>query len=169
MMNPSDVGAGDSTQIDKTKLIVNYIPQFATEDDLATIFNQIGELESIRIMRDYKTGYSFGFGFVKYVKEEDAAKAIELLNGYNFRCVLIVCLCKQTKLINNCRNKRLKVSYSRPPGQDMKDSNLYITNLPKDVTEEDIDRIFGQYGEIVQRTVLKDKITGMPRGVAFVR
>lgn len=51
----------------------------------------------------------------------------------------------------------------------MKDSNLYITNLPKDVTEEDIDRIFGQYGEIVQRTVLKDKITGMPRGVAFVR
>lgn len=67
------------------------------------------------------------------------------------------------------RNKRLKVSYSRPPGQDMKDSNLYITNLPKDVTEEDIDKMFGEYGEIVQRTVLKDKITGMPRGVAFVR
>lgn len=87
-------GAGDSAttatadmQLDKTKLIVNYIPQFATEDDLATIFNQIGELESIRIMRDYKTGYSFGFGFVKYVKEEDAAKAIELLNGYNFRLI----------------------------------------------------------------------------------
>lgn len=83
-------GAGDSAtemQLDKTKLIVNYVPQFATEDDLATIFNQIGELESIRIMRDYKTGYSFGFGFVKYVKEDDAAKAIEMLNGYNFRFV----------------------------------------------------------------------------------
>lgn len=74
---------------------------------------------------------------------------------------------KQTRFV--CRNKRLKVSYSRPPGQDMKDSNLYITNLPKDVSEEDIDRMFGQFGEIVQRTVLKDKITGMPRGVAFVR
>lgn len=67
------------------------------------------------------------------------------------------------------RNKRLKVSYSRPPGQDMKDSNLYITNLPKNVTEEDIDKMFSEYGEIVQRTVLKDKLTGMPRGVAFVR
>lgn len=78
-------GAGDSATVDKTKLIVNYIPQFATEDDLAVIFNQVGELESIRIMRDYKTGYSFGFGFVKYLREEDAAKAIELLNGYNFR------------------------------------------------------------------------------------
>ncbi|CAH1103963.1 unnamed protein product [Psylliodes chrysocephalus] len=146
-------GAGDSNQslIDKTKLIVNYIPQFATEDDLATIFAPIGRVESIKIMRDYKTGYSFGFGFVKYALPEDATKAIEVLNGYNFR------------------NKRLKVSYSRPPGTDMKDSNLYITNLPKDITEQGVDNLFRDYGEIVQRTVLKDKVTGMPRGVAFVR
>lgn len=67
------------------------------------------------------------------------------------------------------RNKRLKVSYSRPPGTDMKDSNLYITNLPKDVTEQDVENLFKDYGEIVQRTVLKDKHTGLPRGVAFVR
>lgn len=51
----------------------------------------------------------------------------------------------------------------------MKDSNLYITNLPKTVNEQDIDQIFGDYGEIIQRTILKDKITGLPRGVAFVR
>ncbi|CAH1117620.1 unnamed protein product [Phaedon cochleariae] len=144
-------GAGDSNQIDKTKLIVNYIPQFATENDLAQLFAPMGQVESIKIMRDFKTGYSFGFGFVKYTTSEDAAKAIEVLNGFNFR------------------NKRLKVSYSRPPGSDMKDSNLYITNLPKDVTEKDVDNLFNKYGEIVQRTVLKDKITGMPRGVAFVR
>ncbi|KAJ8974945.1 hypothetical protein NQ317_011507 [Molorchus minor] len=107
-------------------------------------------VESIKIMRDYKTGYSFGFGFVKYATPEDALKAIEVLNGFNFR------------------NKRLKVSYSRPPGTDMKDSNLYITNLPKDVTEQEVDNLFKDYGEIVQRTVLKDKITGLPRGVAFI-
>ncbi|KAJ8921274.1 hypothetical protein NQ315_013746 [Exocentrus adspersus] len=146
-------GAGDSNHLhfDKTKLIVNYIPQFATEDDLAQIFTPVGRVESIKIMRDFKTGYSFGFGFVKYSVPEDAAKAIEVLNGFNFR------------------NKRLKVSYSRPPGTDMKDSNLYITNLPKDVTEDDVDNLFKDFGEIVQRTVLKDKITGLPRGVAFVR
>ncbi|XP_018577087.1 sex-lethal homolog isoform X2 [Anoplophora glabripennis] len=146
-------GAGDSNHFhcDKTKLIVNYIPQFATEDDLAQIFTPIGRVESIKIMRDFKTGYSFGFGFVKYSTVEEAAKAIEVLNGFNFR------------------NKRLKVSYSRPPGTDMKDSNLYITNLPKDVTEQDVDNLFKDFGEIVQRTVLKDKITGLPRGVAFVR
>ncbi|XP_076254436.1 sex-lethal homolog isoform X2 [Rhynchophorus ferrugineus] len=146
-------GAGDSCSggLDKTKLIVNYIPQFATEGELLQIFAPIGTIESLKIMKDYKTGYSFGFGFVKYFKEEDAAKAIEALNGFNFR------------------NKRLKVSYSRPPGTDMKDSNLYITNLPKDVTEQDVENLFKEYGEIIQRTVLKDKHTGLPRGVAFVR
>lgn len=146
-------GAGDNNQssFDKTKLIVNYIPQYTTEEELAQMFGPIGKLESVKIMRDFKTGYSFGFGFVKYTKAEDAARAIDALNGASFK------------------NKRLKVSYSRPPGADMKDSNLYITNLPKNVSEQDVDNLFKHYGEIVQRTVLKDKITGLPRGVAFVR
>ncbi|XP_028146092.1 sex-lethal homolog isoform X2 [Diabrotica virgifera virgifera] len=146
-------GAGDSNDgsIDKTKLIINYIPQYATEGELTQIFSTVGKLEDVKIMRDFKTGYSFGFGFVKYSTEEEAAKAIAVLNGYNLM------------------NKRLKVSYSRPPGTGMKDSNLYITNLPKNITEQEIDNIFRKFGEIVQRTLLKDKITGMPRGVAFVR
>ncbi|KAB0791169.1 hypothetical protein PPYR_02969 [Photinus pyralis] len=147
------VGGGDSVEagVDKTKLIVNYIPQYTAEGELTSIFGNVGPLENVRIMRDHRTGYSYGFGFVKYMNAEDAARAIEILNGFKLR------------------NKRLKVSYSRPPGQDMKYSNLYITNLPKNVTEEDMDNLFGEFGEIIQRTVLKDKITGMPRGVGFVR
>lgn len=80
-------GAGDCSenQLDKTKLIINYIPQFATEEDLAHIFGEAGQIENIRIMRDFRTGYSYGFGFVKYTKPEFAAKAIETLNGLNFR------------------------------------------------------------------------------------
>lgn len=85
--NQSDlnVGAGDQVEYDKTKLIVNYIPQFATEEDLALIFTPIGRVESIKIMRDYNTGYSFGFGFVKYFTPEDAAKAIQQINGMNYK------------------------------------------------------------------------------------
>lgn len=90
MENNYNIGAGDSNQnrlIDKTNLIVNYIPQFATESDLAVLFAPIGRLESIRVMRDFKTGYSYGFGFVKYFNEEDATKAIEVLNGITYRFV----------------------------------------------------------------------------------
>lgn len=37
------------------------------------------------------------------------------------------------------------------------------------MTEEEIHNIFSAHGNIVQMNLLKDKITGMPRGVAFVR
>lgn len=88
---------------------------------------------------------------MKFVNPNDAARAINALNGVEYY------------------NKRLKVSYARPPGQDLKDSNLYVTNLPKSITEDEVEKMFSEYGVIVQKNLLKDKITGMPRGVAFVR
>ena len=39
----------------------------------------------------------------------------------------------------------------------------------RDVNEDELTQLFSAYGNIVQMNLLKDKITGMPRGVAFVR
>ncbi|XP_046964126.1 sex-lethal homolog isoform X5 [Vanessa cardui] len=135
----------------KTNLIVNYLPQTMTEKDLYAMFMTIGPIESCRVMKDFKTGYSYGFGFVNFTREEDAARAIDTFNGYQLR------------------NKRLKVSYARPSGEDIKDTNLYVTNLPRAITEEQLETIFGKYGRIVQKHILRDKSNGTPRGVAFVR
>ncbi|XP_041971780.1 sex-lethal homolog isoform X2 [Aricia agestis] len=140
--------AGDGA---RTNLIVNYLPQTMTEKDLYAMFMSIGPIESCRVMKDFKTGYSYGFGFVNFTREEDAARAIETFNGYQLR------------------NKRLKVSYARPSGDDIKETNLYVTNLPRAITEEQLETIFGKYGRIVQKHILRDKSNGTPRGVAFVR
>lgn len=115
------------------------------------MFVTIGTVTNCKIMRDFRTGYSYGFGFVNYQKQDDAIRAIQTLNGLQIQ------------------NKRIKVSYARPPGEDRKETNLYVTNLPRDVTEEELSIIFSAHGNIVQMNLLKDKITGMPRGVAFVR
>ncbi|XP_076652322.1 protein sex-lethal isoform X5 [Halictus rubicundus] len=135
----------------RTNLIINYLPQSMTEKDLYSLFVTIGPVESCRVMRDYKSGYSYGFGFVNYAKAEDAATAINTLNGLQVQ------------------NKRLKVSFARPSGEEIKETNLYVTNLPRNITESQIDDIFSKYGNIVQKNILKDKLTGLPRGVAFVR
>ncbi|XP_055695265.1 sex-lethal homolog isoform X2 [Lutzomyia longipalpis] len=134
-----------------TNLIINYLPQDMSERELYSLFSTMGPIESCKIMRDMKTGYSYGFGFINYNSEEAATRAIKCLNGLNVR------------------NKRLKVSYARPSGDDIKETNLYVTNLPRTITEEMLDVIFGKYGTIVQKNILRDKITGQPRGVAFVR
>ncbi|KAI4504516.1 hypothetical protein M0802_000066 [Mischocyttarus mexicanus] len=135
----------------RTNLIINYLPQSMTEKDLYSLFVTIGPVESCRVMKDYKTGYSYGFGFVNYTKADDALTAINTLNGLQVQ------------------NKRLKVSFARPSGEEIKETNLYVTNLPRNITESQIDDIFSKFGNIVQKNILKDKLTGLPRGVAFVR
>lgn len=46
---------------------------------------------------------------------------------------------------------------------------LLISFFFRNITESQIDDIFSKYGNIVQKNILKDKLTGLPRGVAFVR
>ncbi|TGZ37556.1 Sex-lethal-like protein [Temnothorax longispinosus] len=135
----------------RTNLIINYLPQNMNEKELYSLFVTIGPVESCRVMKDYKTGYSYGFGFVNYAKAEDAATAISTLNGLQVQ------------------NKRLKVSFARPSGEEIKETNLYVTNLPRNITESQIDELFSKFGNIVQKNILRDKLTGLPRGVAFVR
>ncbi|MGE4587649.1 MAG: RNA recognition motif domain-containing protein [Mangrovibacterium sp.] len=52
-----------------------------TEDDLKEIFEEYGELTSVKLITDRFTGKSKGFGFVEMADAEEAKKAIEELNG----------------------------------------------------------------------------------------
>jgi cold-inducible RNA-binding protein len=44
------------------------------------LFTPYGEIEEVKLIIDRMTGRSKGFGFVKFVNEEDAARAMEELN-----------------------------------------------------------------------------------------
>ena len=52
-----------------------------TEDDMREIFEEYGELTSVKLITDKFTGRSKGFGFVEMADAEEAKKAIEELNG----------------------------------------------------------------------------------------
>jgi RNA recognition motif-containing protein len=51
------------------------------ELDLKEIFEEYGEVTSVRIVIDKFTGKSKGFGFVEMTNENEAKNAIEELNG----------------------------------------------------------------------------------------
>lgn len=46
--------------------------------------------------------------------------------------------------------------------------NIFVGNLSRDVTEDDLQTAFGAYGRVSRVTVLKDKFSGEPRGFGFV-
>ena len=46
--------------------------------------------------------------------------------------------------------------------------NLYVGNLSFDVSESDLENVFGEYGDVNSAKVIKDRETGRSRGFAFV-
>ena len=80
---------------------LNYF-QSMTIDNLRDLFRSIGEIENCKLCRNKETKLSLGYGFVNYSNPEDAAKAVQQLNG---RAI---------------QNKNIKVSYARPSSQHIK-------------------------------------------------
>ena len=62
------------------KIYVGNLSFNTTESDLSTLFAQVGEVESARIITDRDTGRSRGFGFVE-MSDADAATAISKFSG----------------------------------------------------------------------------------------
>ncbi len=46
--------------------------------------------------------------------------------------------------------------------------NIYVGNLPYNVTDDELREAFGSYGEVVSINVIKDKFSGESRGFGFV-
>ena len=65
-----------------SKLYVGNIAFEVTEQDLQTLFNGIGGVQSVKLITDTYTGRSRGFGFVEFDTADNAAKAIGQFNGY---------------------------------------------------------------------------------------
>lgn len=66
----------------KRKLFVGNLSWEVDDQQLGEFFSQIGAVEEAVVIRDrFKGNRSKGFGFVTFQDADDAAKAIEELNG----------------------------------------------------------------------------------------
>lgn len=90
------------------------------------IFNDSGPLDSIKVIRERNSKKCLGYGFVKFVNEADAIRAIAEKNGLQVG------------------RKIIKVSAARPPSDDIKNCKLYVTNLPRHFGELEVIALFSQ-------------------------
>ncbi len=66
------------------KLYVGNLSYDTTEGALEKLFSEAGEVSSVNIIMDRNSGRSKGFGFVEMSSEEEAKKAVEMLNQKEF-------------------------------------------------------------------------------------
>ncbi|CAF1007013.1 unnamed protein product [Rotaria sordida] len=136
----------------RTNLIINYLPQTMTQDEIKDLFGSIGAIESCKLVRDKTTGQSLGYGFVNFIRIEDAEKAVKTMNGLRLQ------------------NKTIKVSFARPSSESIKFSNLYISNLPRSMTQSELESAsksvgFIRFDQRTEAEVAISKLNGtIPKG-----
>jgi len=65
-----------------TNVYIKPLSPDMNEGDLESLFGPFGRIETLKVMRDNRTGESFGIGFVKYETQESATAAVETMNGF---------------------------------------------------------------------------------------
>lgn len=65
----------------KQNLFIGSLAYATNDDTLKAFFEQIGEVDSARVITDRDTNRSKGFGFVEFVDEANNQKAVDELNG----------------------------------------------------------------------------------------
>jgi ELAV/HuD family splicing factor len=126
----------------RTNLIINYLPQTMTQDEIKDLFGSIGTIESCKLVRYKTTGQSLVYGFVNFIRTEDAEKAVKTMNGLRLQ------------------NKTIKVSFARPSSESIKFSNLYISNLPRSMTQQELESLFADFGSIISSKILSNPKAG---------
>ncbi|KAI6376756.1 hypothetical protein MCOR25_002719 [Pyricularia grisea] len=123
-----------------------------TDDDLLLRYaSRFGEVEQSKAIIDTSTGACKGFGFAKF---KDIADSQKCIRGF-YRLGYEVGFARESF------NARLKAE-----GDD-NSTNLYISNLPKDITEPLLIHIFDPH-PIASSKILRDS-NGNSRGVGFAR
>jgi len=68
----------------KVPCLKSIIPYRANEASVRELFSSVGQVHSVRLMKDKHTGKRRGFGFVE-MAASDSDKAVEALNDTEFQ------------------------------------------------------------------------------------
>jgi RNA recognition motif-containing protein len=98
------------------KIFVGNIPEECVEDDILALFSPFGEVDSVKIIRDFKDLSPRGFAFVGMRVEVEFHNAIRGLNGRELMGRVLVArpARTQTERRREERRKRSSSDYNGP-------------------------------------------------------
>ncbi|KAG9458764.1 hypothetical protein H6P81_003272 [Aristolochia fimbriata] len=150
-----------------TNVYVKNLSETTTDEDLKKSFGNYGPITSAVVMRD-ANGNSRGFGFVNFQNPEDAASAVENLNGKTSNDDKVWYVGRAQRKAE--REAELKAKYEQERNgrlEKLQGANLYLKNLDESVDDEKLKELFAEFGTITSCKVMLDP-QGQSRGSGFV-
>ncbi|KAL5559067.1 hypothetical protein UlMin_035278 [Ulmus minor] len=145
---------------------VKNLSESTTDEDLTKTFGEYGTITSAVVMRD-GDGKSKCFGFVNFENSDDAAKAVEALNGKKFDDKEWYVGKAQKKSERELELKGRFEQTIKETNDKYQGANLYIKNLDDSISDEKLKELFAEYGTITSCKVMRDP-NGISRGSGFV-
>eukprot|EP00249_Psilotum_nudum_P023758 c28976_g1_i2 orf=470-2386(+) len=145
---------------------VKNLGESTTDEELREVFGQFGPITSAVVMRDAE-GKSKCFGFVNYENADDAAKAVDDLNGKRVNEKEWYVGRAQKKSEREAELRAKFELFRKERLEKLQGVNLYLKNLDDDVDDEKIKDLFSGFGTITSCKVMRDP-SGQSRGSGFV-
>jgi polyadenylate-binding protein len=120
-------------------------------------FAAFGNILSCKVAQD-ETGASKGYGFVHYETDEAANQAIKHVNGMLLNEKKVFVGHHIPKKDRQSKFEEMKANFT----------NIYVKNIPVEVTDEEFRELFEKYGEVTSAQLARDQENGKSRGFGFV-
>ncbi|KAI9485543.1 MAG: hypothetical protein EXX96DRAFT_545503 [Benjaminiella poitrasii] len=145
----------DLASIHPQNVYVRGLSSKETDESFYELCKIYGPIQSSKAMIDQKTSKCKGYGFAMFENPEHGQLAIQGLNALGYQASL-------ARIGQESFSSRLKSL------QDETSTNIYISNLPLNMSEQDLEELFKPYKTVSNR-VLHDPNTGLSKGVGFAR
>uniref|UniRef100_A0A669BH71 RNA-binding motif, single-stranded-interacting protein 1 n=1 Tax=Oreochromis niloticus TaxID=8128 RepID=A0A669BH71_ORENI len=141
--NSSSSSTAGWEQLSKTNLYIRGLSPSTTDHDLVKLCQPYGKIVSTKAILDKTTNKCKGYGFVDFDSPAAAQKAVAAL-------------------------KTSGVQAQMAKQQEQDPTNLYISNLPVSVDEQELENMLKHFGQVISTRILRDS-SGVSRGVGFAR
>ncbi|XP_053184303.1 RNA-binding motif, single-stranded-interacting protein 1 [Scomber japonicus] len=141
--NSSSSSTAGWEQLSKTNLYIRGLSPSTTDHDLVKLCQPYGKIVSTKAIMDKTTNKCKGYGFVDFDSPAAAQKAVAAL-------------------------KTTGVQAQMAKQQEQDPTNLYISNLPLSMDEQELENMLKHFGQVISTRILRDS-SGASRGVGFAR
>lgn len=156
--------SGEKTKF--TNVFVKNLSESTADDDLRKAFGEYGSITSAVVMRN-DDGSSKCFGFVNFDNADDAARAVESLNGQKIDNKEWYVARAQKKSEREAELKNRFDPREKEVVDELQRNNLYVKNLDDTVDDDKLKEMFSPFGSITSCKVMLDP-KGISRGSGFV-